>query len=70
MKLEIEPRSTTWRLIEQHAEKRLTELRLRNDRMSMGPDETAHTRGQIAAWKELLALPEKADPAQTAGDQH
>lgn len=69
MKLEIDSRSPTWRFIEQHAEQRLTELRLRNDRMTMGPEETAHTRGQIAAWKELLALPAKADPAQPAGDQ-
>jgi hypothetical protein len=69
MKLEIDPRSPTWRFIEQHAEKRLADLRLRNERMSMGPDETAYTRGQIAAWKELLALPAKADPAQPAGDQ-
>ncbi|MFM9922743.1 hypothetical protein VLK31_07115 [Variovorax sp. H27-G14] len=70
MKLEIDPRSPTWRFVEQHATKRLTELRLKNDRMSMGPDETAHTRGQIAVLKELLALPETAAPAQPAGDQH
>lgn len=69
MKLEIDPRSPSWRFVAQHATKRLEELRLCNDRMTMGPDQTAHTRGQIAAWKELLALPETAAPAQPAGDQ-
>ena len=68
MRPELEPRSSTWRFIEAHAAKRIAELRERNDRMD-APDVTANTRGQIKAWKELLALPEKADPAQPAGDQ-
>lgn len=68
MKPVIEPRSLTWRFIEQHAGLRLAALRLANDRKSLDATDTAHTRGQIAAWKELLALATPA-PAQPAGDQ-
>lgn len=68
MRAELEPRSGTWRFVQAYAEKRIAELRERNDRMD-APDVTANTRGQIKAWKELLALPSQADPAQPAGDQ-
>lgn len=68
MKPQLEPHSSTWRFLEDFAVKRLAELREKNDRMD-SPDMTANTRGQIKAWKELLALPTKADPAQPAGDQ-
>lgn len=69
MRPALESRSETWRFVQAHAEKRLAEQRMKNDRMSMDATETAYTRGQIATWKELLALPEKADPAQPAGDR-
>lgn len=69
MKPELDFRSPTWRAIEGHATERLAALRLSNDRTA--PIEaTENTRGQIKAWKELLALPEKVNPAQPAGDQH
>lgn len=68
MKLSLDPRSEAWRFVQEHAEKRLDDLRVQNDRMTT-PEDTANTRGQIRAWKELLALPERANPAQPAGDQ-
>lgn len=68
MKLELDPRSSSWRFVEAHARQRIQALREANDRPD-SPEGTANTRGQIRAWKELLALPEKAAPAQPAGDQ-
>lgn len=68
MKPDLDPRSPTWRAIEAHATKRMADLRAQNDR-SAPIEVTENTRGQIKAWKELLALPEKANPAQPAGDQ-
>lgn len=68
MKPEIEVRSPTWRAIEAHAGQRIDALRVENDRKGKDAIDTAYTRGQIAAFKDLLALAKPA-PAQTAGDQ-
>lgn len=59
---EIDFRSETWRAIRAHAQKQLDELRLRNDAPSDAMT-TAGTRGRIAVWKELLAMPEEAAKA-------
>lgn len=55
MKLQIDPKSETWRAIESWADERLNQLRLKNDSMSSEVD-TAFMRGKIAGFKELLAL--------------
>lgn len=55
----IEQDSPTWLAVSEWAESRIAELRRKND----GPLEevpTAHLRGQIAALKQLLALPTAA----------
>lgn len=68
MKLDIDPRSPTWRAVAAYAQQRLDDLRIANDR-SAPIEVTEHNRGQIKALKDLLALPERVNPAQTAGDQ-
>ena len=66
MKPEIETASGTWKLLEAHAAERIAALRERNDVTSVDVVGTAHLRGQIAAWKALLALGKA--PAQPADD--
>lgn len=58
--------SPTWRALAANAEKQLATLREKNDSTSMDATRTAELRGRIAVWKELLALPNKANPAQSA----
>lgn len=57
--------SPTWRAIAAKAHQELTVSREKNDSASLDPIRTAELRGRIAVWKELLALPEKANPANT-----
>lgn len=62
--LEIDFDSDAWKTIEAHARKQLDELRLSNDKTSHDATATAVIRGRIAAWKELLELPEKRREAE------
>jgi hypothetical protein len=55
----IDTKSRTWTLIEAHLKDRLMKLRERNDNSKLDAAETARLRGEIAAVKDLLALPEK-----------
>ena len=66
MKLQIDPRSETWRFIESWATERLNKARSQNDSISKDAVETAVLRGRIAGLKELLALTK--DPAIEADD--
>ncbi|WP_284335428.1 hypothetical protein [Comamonas sp. NoAH] len=55
--------SPTWKAIAAKAGEQLCVLREKNDSASMDAIRTAELRGRIAVWKELLALPEKVNPA-------
>uniref|UniRef100_A0A6H1ZWK3 Uncharacterized protein n=2 Tax=viral metagenome TaxID=1070528 RepID=A0A6H1ZWK3_9ZZZZ len=48
--------SETWVFVRNHCEKRLSELREKNDHVMAG-DKTAIIRGQIRFIKEVLGLP-------------
>lgn len=61
----VDLNSPTWRAVSAHAQQQIATLREKNDSQSMDAISTAHTRGRIAAWKELLALANPA-PAPTA----
>jgi hypothetical protein len=47
--------SHCWRELVKHAEAKLNRLHLKNEN-DLDPVATAHVRGQIKAWKDLLAL--------------
>ena len=49
--------SDAWQAVARHAEAQLRVLRERNDAKDMDIAETNFVRGQIAAYKALLALP-------------
>lgn len=68
MKPQLEPQSETWQAIEEYADEKLKQLRLGNDAMANDFARTCFLRGQIAAWKELLALPAKVAPAISPDD--
>lgn len=57
--------SPTWKALAAQAEQELTVLREKNDSASLDAIRTAELRGRIAVWKELLALPEKANLANS-----
>ena len=57
--------SPTWKALAAQAEQELTVLREKNDSASLDAIRTAELRGRIAVWKELLALPEKSNPANS-----
>lgn len=56
MSLSIDPESETWRFIEAHANERLSVLRLQNDSIHLGVEQTAAIRGRIAELKSILSL--------------
>lgn len=56
---EVDVHSPTWAAIEAHAVAQIELLRVRND-SPMDAMSTAFVRGQISAWKSVLALGEKA----------
>lgn len=51
----------TWHEIEREVKQMLDRSRARLEDKSMNIDETNFLRGQISAFKELLALPKKRD---------
>ena len=51
--------SPEWKAIVQHGEERIAKLRAQNDAMTNNAEETARIRASIAAWKEILRLPDK-----------
>lgn len=63
--MQIDENSTTWRAIRTYLNERLAKCREKNDKQ-LDADETARLRGEIAAIKDLLALP--ARPARVAKD--
>lgn len=58
MKAEIDFSSGTWAAVRQHAERRIDQLRRRNDGAhgALSAEQTASLRGSIATLKEILAL--------------
>lgn len=54
----IDTNGRTWQYIEAHLKVRLEKLREKNDSSKLDAIETAALRGEIAAVKDLLALPE------------
>ena len=66
MAYEIDFRSETWRALEERCNKRLEEMRRKNDGQ-LSAEQTAHLRGRIAEVKELLTLVNPA-PAQMADE--
>lgn len=55
--------SAVWKKLSQFVEERLDVLRRKNDG-AYSMDETSRLRGQIFAYKELLALGSQATPVQ------
>lgn len=64
--MEIDFASAAWVQVARWAQQRVDALRLKNDG-ALTPEETAHVRGQIRAFKSLLGLPEDAARARSAG---
>lgn len=64
--MNIDIKSRTWTLIEAYLNDRLAKCREKNDSNKLDAIETARLRGEIAAVKDLLALPDKV--AQVARD--
>lgn len=65
---EIDVTSDTWRVIKALAEKKLSELRLRNEQTMHGEVETMRLRSAIHEWKSILALGDPPSPGNLAGD--
>ncbi|NUX58660.1 hypothetical protein [Paraburkholderia youngii] len=55
----IDIKSRTWTHIEAYLQERLAKCREKNDNSKLDATETARLRGEIAAIKDLLALPGK-----------
>lgn len=51
--------SPEWVALRERAEKRLQELREKNDSINLSERETAVLRGQIQELKDFLAIPEQ-----------
>jgi hypothetical protein len=64
--MNIDTNSRTWTTIEAYLKDRLAKCREKNDSSKLDPIETAKLRGEIAAVKDLLALPTRV--AQVARD--
>jgi hypothetical protein len=58
----LDPNSSTWHAVATWAEGEIAKARSRNDNIHNTPDETAALRGEIRAFKRLLALT-KPNPA-------
>lgn len=57
--MNLDTNSGTWRTVEHHLNERLAKCREKNDRHDLNPADTAALRGEIAAIKDLLDLPEQ-----------
>lgn len=64
--MSIDPNSHTWRTIAAYLQERLARCRVKNDNDRLDTIATACLRGEIAAIKDLLALPDQV--AQVARD--
>jgi len=60
--VEINPSSRDWKVVEEWAEKRLADYRIRNDSPVFDDRATAMLRGRIGELKELLALAKPLTP--------
>lgn len=56
--------SPTWLRLRKYCERRLDELRRKNDGL-LSADDTARLRGRIAQLKEIQALADQPPPAET-----
>lgn len=63
---ETEANSELWMKLKEHMEQKLASLRLQND-VSKPPEQTERLRGEIKAYKYLLAL-DKPAPVMVADD--
>lgn len=63
----IDVNSATWKAISFQLTERLQSCREKNDR-SLSEQETATVRGEIAAIKDLLSLPERLAAKDSNGD--
>lgn len=52
--------SATWHQLRKWAEEQLARARVRNDAVSLSPEETAAVRGEIRMLKKFLDLPQQA----------
>lgn len=64
--MDIEFHSGTWAQVAEFAQQRINKLREKNDG-DLDQYQTAFVRGQVKAFKSLLALPEEAARAKGAG---
>lgn len=67
--MKIDKTSAVWQTIEAHLTARLQKLRLENDKQ-MSESETIRVRSDIAAIKNLLALPNKPEPIETSAPEY
>ncbi len=57
---QIDINSLTWRELRVWAGERIARLHVKLERADLGPDETQRARGEIVAFRALLALQEPA----------
>lgn len=60
--MRIDRRDPNWQAVEEFAAARLKQLREENDDDTLGERDTQLIRGQIAAFKAILALPDTDKP--------
>lgn len=53
----IDPYSSTWLAIREHAQRRIEELVGQNETEGLPPDKTENIRGRIAELRQILRLP-------------
>ena len=67
--MKIDKTSAVWQAIESHLNARLQKLRIENDKQ-MPESETIRVRSDIAAIKNLLALPNKPEPIEASAPEY
>ena len=67
--MKIDKTSAVWQAIEAHLNARLQKLRIENDKQ-MPEIETIRVRSDIAAIKNLLALPNKPEPIEASAPEY
>ena len=67
--MKIDKTSAVWQAIEAHLNARLQKLRSENDKQ-MPESETIRVRCDIAAIKNLLALPNKPEPIEASAPEY
>lgn len=63
----IDQHSATWKMVEDHAERRISELRLEIEEMGLDQRRSDELRGAIEECKKVLGLIETKEPIESVG---